>query len=81
MRTTRWGCPAGWTDAAREPAPGRPPLRPGAEGPDRRGIHAGGVLTSRAGPGQDLFVLPAGDSLAPASGAPRLLRPVGRDGR
>ncbi|MFB7402603.1 DUF1349 domain-containing protein [Streptomyces rubiginosohelvolus] len=46
-------------------------------GPDGRWTHADGVLTGRAGPGQDLFVPPSGDSLAPASDAPRLLGAVG----
>ncbi|MFH9479066.1 hypothetical protein ACH4L7_35330 [Streptomyces anulatus] len=33
-----------------------------AEGPDGRWTHADGVLSGRAGPGQDLFVSPSGDS-------------------
>lgn len=48
-----------------------------AAGPDGRWTHADGVLTGRAGPGQDLFVPPSGASLDPASDAPRLLGPVG----
>ncbi|MEU3056541.1 DUF1349 domain-containing protein [Streptomyces griseus] len=48
-----------------------------AAGPDGRWTHADGVLTGRAGPGQDLFVPPSGASLDPASDAPRLLGAVG----
>lgn len=48
-----------------------------AEGPDGRWTHADGVLSGRAGPGQDLFVSPSGESLEPGSDAPRLLGPVG----
>ncbi|MFD5201032.1 DUF1349 domain-containing protein [Streptomyces sp. NPDC058375] len=48
-----------------------------AAGPDGRWTYSDGILTGRAGPGQDLFVPPSGDSLAPASDAPRLLGAVG----
>lgn len=46
-------------------------------GPDGRWAYADGVLTGRAGPGQDRFVPPSGDALDPASDAPRLLGAVG----
>ncbi|MFD3975511.1 DUF1349 domain-containing protein [Streptomyces cyaneofuscatus] len=47
------------------------------EGPDGRWTHADGILTGRAGPGQDLFVPPSGDALDPATDTPRLLGAVG----
>ncbi|MEU0158366.1 DUF1349 domain-containing protein [Streptomyces sp. NPDC006261] len=48
-----------------------------AFGPDGRWTHADGILTGRAGPGQDLFVPPSGEALDPATDAPRLLGAVG----
>ncbi|MBK5992041.1 DUF1349 domain-containing protein [Streptomyces microflavus] len=47
------------------------------EGPDGRWTHADGILTGRAGPGQDLFVPPSGEALDSATDAPRLLGAVG----
>lgn len=44
-----------------------------AHGPDGHWSYADGALTGRAGARQDRFVPPAGDSLEPASDAPRLL--------
>ncbi|MEW2070369.1 DUF1349 domain-containing protein [Streptomyces sp. NPDC007346] len=46
-------------------------------GPDGRWTHADGILTGRAGPGQDLFVPPTADTPASTTDAPRLLGPVG----
>ncbi|MDX3851517.1 DUF1349 domain-containing protein [Streptomyces sp. AK02-01A] len=46
-------------------------LRP--YGPDGGWTYGAGVLTGRAGARQDRFVPPSGESLEPASGAPRLL--------
>lgn len=48
-----------------------------AYGPDGRWTHADGILTGRAGPGQDLFVPPSADTPAPTTDAPRLLGAVG----
>lgn len=45
-------------------------------GPDGRWVYEDGVLSGRAGAGQDRFVPPGGDSLDPASDAPRLLGPI-----
>ncbi|WP_031047555.1 DUF1349 domain-containing protein [Streptomyces sp. NRRL F-5650] len=47
------------------------PLR--AHGPDGHWSHRDGVLTGRAGPRQDRFVPPTGESLESVSDAPRLL--------
>ncbi|MEU5085672.1 DUF1349 domain-containing protein [Streptomyces sp. NPDC021356] len=59
-------------DAERLELPALPfTLRP--YGPDGRWSCADGVLTGRAGPGQDRFVPPAGQALDPACDAPRLL--------
>ncbi|MGW8061328.1 DUF1349 domain-containing protein [Streptomyces ziwulingensis] len=46
-------------------------LRP--HGPDGAWSYEDGVLTGRAGPRQDRFVPPTGETLEPASDAPRLL--------
>ncbi len=46
-------------------------LRP--YGPDGDWSYADGVLTGTAGPRQDRFVPPTGETLEPASDAPRLL--------
>lgn len=59
------------------PHPDALPFALEAEGPDGGWTHVDGVLTGRAGPGQDLFVSPSGDALDPASDAPRLLGAVG----
>ncbi|MEV5677604.1 DUF1349 domain-containing protein [Streptomyces sp. NPDC052179] len=50
------------------------PLR--AFGPEGRWAYADGVLTGRAGAGQDRFVPPGGDDLTSATDAPRLLGAV-----
>ncbi|MET8820317.1 DUF1349 domain-containing protein [Streptomyces rochei] len=52
-------------------------LRP--YGPDGDWSYADGVLTGTAGPRQDRFVPPTGETLEPASDAPRLLGAPERD--